>query len=235
MHLLQISAAIQDIPFNSLLAILSFGAIALAVVFIHGITLRLGEKEVNIGGLKSLFAKRDADIAVKDQLKKQIDEIDDEMLADVQDLIDVMNFEEALINHHCWFTLDKFVGLIKKELYKLVRHNNLKVKLCGENKEQYVSRILSDVREQYHILQLKADAADCHEQYGDFSLIEEKAKKEIGCFFDESKKIIIRHLRGKIALYEKNQEQFQSKELRKQSCEIPLEKNKKYIADLEAV
>ena len=237
MNLLQISASIHEMPFNSLLAVLSFGAIALAVVFIHGITLKLGDKEINIGGLKKIFAKRDADIAVKDQLKKQIDGIDSEMLADVQDAADSMNsrFEAVLINKHCWFTLDKFIGLIKKELYKRIRRNNLKVKLCEENRANYVTRILGEVREQYQVLQMKAASADCHEQYGDFSLIEEDSKKEIEYFFDEAKKIVIRRLREKIALYEKAQEQFQTKELRRQSCEIPMQKNREYIANLEAV
>ena len=110
----------------------------------------------------------------------------------------------------------------------------MKVKLCEENRTKYVSRILGEVREQYQVLQVKAANAQCHDQYADFSLIEADSKKEIEYFFDEAKKIVIRRIQEKIPIYEKTQEQFQTKALRKQSCEIPIQKNREYIANLEA-
>ena len=104
-------------------------------VFYNGITFKLGEKSIDIGGLKKTFVNNRADVFTKERLKKQIDEVDEEMIADPFDLIDLMSarFEQILIDNHCRFTPDKFVGLIKKELIRRVRRNNLKVKLCGVN------------------------------------------------------------------------------------------------------
>jgi hypothetical protein len=176
-----------------------------------------------------------ADVFIKERLKKQIDEIDEEMGADLLNLVDAMNtqFEQILLGKHCWFTLDKFVGLIKKELIRRVRRNNLKVKLCGINKEKYILQIMTQVKEQYKVLQLKAADADCADLYTDFSQIEEAVREVIGAFFDETKRIVMSRIESKIKLYETAREEFKTAELRKQACETPLSKNRDYIKHLQ--
>jgi hypothetical protein len=176
-----------------------------------------------------------ADVFIKERLKKQIDEVDEEMGADLLDLIDAMNtqFEQILLSKYCWFTLDKFVGLIKKELIRRVRRNNLKVKLCGINKEKYIQQIMTGVKEQYKVLQLKAAAANCADRYTDFSQIEDAVREVIGTFFDETKRVVIGRIESKIRSYEAAREEFKTAELRKQACETPLSKNKDYIKHLQ--
>jgi hypothetical protein len=229
--------AVEQLPFEHLLVIVLCFIIAIAFVFINGISLKLGDKEVAIGGLKRLFAKRDADVFVKERLKKQIDEIDESMTADVSDLIDAMSFkfEQLLVNKHCWFTMDKFIGLIKRALFKRVRRNNLKIKLCESNKAKYVEQILGEVKAEYRILQIKAAAVQCHDQYMEFTVIEPEVREVLGTFFDETHKIVISKIREKIKLYEIAQSEFKTPELRKQSCDIPIQKNRQYMTNLEAI
>ena len=64
LHPLQVNMAVHDMPLPHFIALLVFLVILAAFIFVNGITLKLGDKEITIGGLKRLFTKRDADIAV---------------------------------------------------------------------------------------------------------------------------------------------------------------------------
>jgi hypothetical protein len=233
-YLLQIAMNIDT--FEKLVAILIFATVVFTVVFVNGIDLKLGDRELMVGGvIKKLIAKKDMDILVKERLKKQSDEIDHDMIADILDLAEEMDnrLERALINRHCVFTLDKFIGIVKKEIHKRIRRNNLKIKLCEHHKDQYIAKILKEVKEQYQMLQIKALAADCHDKYGDFVLIEDEVSKSLADFCDQAKVIIINRLKEKISLYETARQEFKIPEIIKTACDIPIAKNQKYIGDLE--
>jgi hypothetical protein len=60
-----ITMDLAEMPFEHLMAVLSFFLAALTVVFINGFSVRIGEKELHIGGIRRFLAKKDEDTLLK--------------------------------------------------------------------------------------------------------------------------------------------------------------------------
>ena len=73
-------------------------------------------------------------------------------------------------SEHCWFTWEKFNSVIKNELYKRVRKNNLREKLM-ERRESYTAGLLREIEKKYEMLQGQVALNKCSESYDDFSSI----------------------------------------------------------------
>jgi hypothetical protein len=162
---------ITNVSFEKLLLLIAFGTF----IVINGITLKWGDKEFNLGGMRKKLAKRDEDTLIKENLKRFADDIDHEMEADLYDLIEEMDgrIEGVLLGEHCYFTLDKFSAIVKKELYKRVRRNNLKDHLSDDSIEKYADKILKDVEERYELFQAKVAGSKCGDKYSQFGKIKQ--------------------------------------------------------------
>jgi hypothetical protein len=230
---------VKDLPLPALIiSVVVIGLVlllmAVAAIF-SGIHLKIAGHAIGIGGIRDiLFKKRDEDRAIRENLKKEIDEIDHEARADMFDLVYTVgiDFEKLLVDKHCHFSMDAFRDILKDELNKRVRRNNLKKKLVEQNVEQYIKSILTAVSEQYGTLQKKAVLAQCAEQYPDFSEIESGVKDILRKLFDDMKKALIKRCNEKIVQYEKTRKSFQDQNLAIEACDEPIERNRKYIEDL---
>jgi hypothetical protein len=237
MYLLQsgISVDVTNMPFGHLIAVLSFLLVIIAVVMINGITIKIGNKEIHIGGIRKLLAKKDEDILLKENLKRFSDEVDQEIEADIYDLIENMEFriERVLLKEHCYFTLDSFVAIIKKELHKRVRRNNLKEKLAEDSQEKYVDKMLHTVEERYELFQAKVSVVTCGDRYTEFVAIKAAIKKELYLWVQDVCTVLILGMKKKIARYEEVKDEFKTAGARKFCCDHCIAKNQGYIDRLQ--
>jgi hypothetical protein len=236
MYLLQagITMDVDKMPFEHLIAVLLFFLLVLCMVFINGVSFKLGDKEINIGGVRKLLARKDEDTRLKESLKRFADEIDHEIEADLYDLIEDMDvrIERVLLQEHCYFTLDKFSAIVKKELYKRVRRNNLKDKLSEDSIDKYVDKALKAVEERYELFLAKVTNVKCGDKYSGFHDIKKAVRQELLLWAKEASNILIAGMKKKIAKYEDSKKSFRTSVARKFCCDDCIAKNKNYIKNL---
>jgi hypothetical protein len=237
MNLLQsgISVDVTNMPFGHLIAVLSFLLVMMVMVFINGITIKIGTKEINIGGIRKLLAKKDEDMRLKETLKRFSDEIDHDIEADLYDLIEDMEFriERVLLREHCYFTLDSFVSIVKKELYKRVRRNNLKDKLAEDSKEKYVAKMVHEVEKRYELFQAKVSGVTCGDRYTEFAVIKDAIRNELCLWAKDACTVLVLGMKKKIEKYEASKDEFKTAGARKFCCDHCIEKNQAYIEHLQ--
>jgi hypothetical protein len=235
MFLLQaISMDVDKMPFGHLIAVLLFLLVVLGLVFMNGLSFKIGDKEINIGGIRRLLARKDEDTRLKESLKRFSDDVDHETEADLYDLIEDMDtrIEHILLKEHCYFTLDKFSAIVKKELYKRVRRNNLKDRLSEESVEKYVEKVLKSVEERYELFQAKVSGVKCGDKYSGFQDIKDAVRQELLRWAKEASNILIAGMNKKIAKYEGSKSAFKTSSARKFCCDDCIAKNKAYIERL---
>lgn len=237
MFVLQTANVTMDVgslPFEHLITILSFFLATVSVVFINGFSVKLGEKELHIGGVRRLLAKKDDDILLKEELKRFADDVDHEIEADLFDVIEDLDaqIEGLALSEHCYFTFDKFTSIFKHELEKRVRRNNLREKLAESSREKYVSSILRDIEEKHELLQAKIATVKCGDTYQQFSVIRENVITLLYAFFDEARAILVAAFKRKIIKYTESQARFKTSAARKLCCDDCITKNKQYIKRL---
>jgi hypothetical protein len=200
----------------------------------YGITLKWGDKEIVIGGLKKLLAKKDADTRLKEELKRFTDDVDNDITNQLYDLVDGMDFrlEKLMVKEHCFFSFGEFVRLVQEELKKRIRRNNLKDRMSGESREKYADKILHNIKERYKAFQYKAANVKCGDAYADFDVIEVAVKQEIMGFVNDTIGILVSGMKKKIEKYEAMKQEFKIANDRKFCCDDCIRKNKKYIEDL---
>jgi len=100
----------QLTPTVQVILMVTIGVVALGLLagfFILGIPYkRKGENEWgSIGGVLNMFKKREEDMLLREHLMKQITTIDEQMYADLYDLIDTIssNFEKLLLSSKALF------------------------------------------------------------------------------------------------------------------------------------
>ena len=226
---------INNLPVDLAIIILSFIIVVVAIIFINGFSIKIGDKEFNVGGIQRLLARKDEDMLLKETLHEFSEKIDREVNGNLYDLVDSLNYEMdgIAINEHCYFTFEKFIAIFRNELEKRVRRNSLKEKLSKINRENYTATILGNVESQYNNLRVKVSGLNCGETYTDFTVIKDAAQKILNKFFDGSKIILIEGCRKKIKKYNEYKDKFKTISARKSSCDHPIEKNEGYIRDLE--
>jgi hypothetical protein len=236
MYLLQagITMDVDKMPFEHLIAVLLFLLVVLGMVFINGVSFKIGDKEINIGGIRKLLAWKDEDTRLKENLKRFADDVDNEIEADLYDLIEDMDvrIERILLQEHCYFTLDKFSAIVKKELHKRVRRNNLKEKLSEDSIDKYVDKALKNVEERYELFQAKVASVKCEDKYSGFQDIKEAIRQELLQWAKEASNILIAGMKKKIAKYEDSKKNFKTPSARKFCCDDCIAKNKVYIERL---
>jgi hypothetical protein len=237
LHLLEtsVNVDVNKLPIEHLLIIVSSILALVVIVFTNGFSLKFGEKEINIGGILRLLAKRDKDTLLKESLKKFSDDIDHEMTANLYDLVGELedNLEPPLvIGEHCYFTFEKFNSIVKSELYKRIRRNNLWVKLTESSREKYITTILNDIGKRYRSLQENVSQARCGDTYADFSDIKDAVRRVLAMFFDGTVEILVTGMEKKIEKYEHTKPEFKTSEARKICCDDCIAKNQARINKL---
>jgi len=229
---------VNAMPIEHLLIIVLSALVLVAIVFINGFSLKFGEKELNIGGIMRLLAKRDKDALLKESLKKFTDDVDHEVTANLYDLVEELedHLEPPLIQgEHCYFTFEKFSAIVKSELYKRIRRNNLWEKLTESSRDRYIATILKDIEKRYRLLQEKVKQVKCGDSYEEFAAIKEPIRKVLDKFFDGAAKIMVAGMEKKIDEYEKTKPEFKTTAARKICCDDCIEKNKSRIKKLQGI
>lgn len=212
----------------------------IVVVAFHGLHLKFGDKEFYLGGVMRRISKHDSDIRVREYLKATTDNIDKEIINNIEDVVDDICYHVddyiPELQEHCYFTVEKFTAIIRQELYKRIRRNNLKIKLTEQSKAKYIARIVNDVSDKYRALQSIAKQSKCgSELYPDFCEIENQVIKYVELFFDEARKSEIEGIKKKIELYNEYEKKFITKDLKERSIIVPREKNIKYLENLTKI
>jgi hypothetical protein len=227
----------NDLPLTHLfvLAGVIFFAFGLVIVlFICGFSIKWGNKELVIGYLKHLLSKKDGDIRKKEELKRFSDDIDNDVTAQLYDLVDDMDdrLKKLVAEEHCFFSFTEFIRLVQEALKKRIRRNNFKERMSDMSRERYVERILDSVRKRYEAFQYKTIGVKCGDTYKAFEAIEGAVKDEIKAFVHEAVDLLVIGMKKKIELYEAAKPEFKTADARKFCCDDCIVKNKVYIKNM---
>jgi len=229
-----VTVDVNKLPIEHLILIISAALILVAIIFINGVSIRIGEKEMNLGGIFRLLAKKDEDMLLKESLKKFSDDVDHEVTANLYDLVGELeeHLEPPLvIGEHCFFTFDKFSAIVKSELYKRIRRNSLWEKLTT-GRTSYTNIILKDIETRYEQLQKKVSQVKCGDTYQEFSAIKNDVRNVLYRFFDGTVEILVKGMEKKIEEYEKAKPKFKTVAARKICCDDCIAKNQSRIKKL---
>jgi hypothetical protein len=107
---------VDQMKFENLALVTGAALIAIVLIFMYGITLKWGDKEMVIGGLRRLLAKKDEDIRLKEELKRFTDDVDNDITNRLYDLVDGMDFrlEKLMVKEHCFFLSENLSGRYRK-------------------------------------------------------------------------------------------------------------------------
>jgi hypothetical protein len=229
-----VSMNVDQMKFENLALVVGAALIAIILIFMYGITLKWGDKEIVIGALKKLLAKKDEDTRLKEELKRFADDVDNDITNQLYDLVDGMDFrlEKIMVKEHCFFSFGEFIRLVQEELKKRIRCNNLKERMSEESREKYADKILHNIKERYTAFQYKVANVKCGDTYADFNVIEAAVKQEIMGFVNDTISILVSGMRKKIGKYEETKPEFKTVDARKFCCDDRISKNKRYIEDM---
>ena len=230
-----VTVDVNKLPIEHLALIIGAAIVLVAIVFFNGFFFKSGEKEMNIGGILRLLEKRDKDTLLKENLKKYTDDIDHEVTANLYDLVEELesNLEPPLaIGEHCYFSYEKFSAIVKSELYRRIRRNNLWEKLSESGRGKYINTALLDIEKRYKLLREKASLVKCGDTYAEFPVIKEAIRSVLNKYFDGVVRILVDGMKKKIEEYESKKTEFRTAEARKFCCDDCIAKNKARIKKL---
>lgn len=230
----------STLPYGKLIGLVVLIGAIIYLLSANGMHLKLGSKEVYINGTLKRLSLRDGDIQIREYLKSRTDEIDKDIINNIEDVVDNICYHVndyfPELNEHCYFTVEKFTSIIRQELYKRVRRNNLKIRLTEQSKAKYIAKIVNAVSEKYLSLQAIAKECKCgSELYPPFDKVEGYVIKYVELFFNEARKAEINGIKEKINLYSEYAGKFKTKELKETSIDKPMAKNIKYLENLEKI
>jgi len=229
---------VNSMPIEHLLIIIMSVVVLVAIIFFNGFSIKFGEKELNIGGITRLLAKRDKDALLKEALKKFTDDIDHEVTANLYDLVEELEDSlepPLLLGEHCYFTYEKFSAIVKSELYKRIRRNTLWEKLTESSRDKYINIILKDIEKRYRLLQEKVRLVKCNDSYSDFAAIKEPIRDVLDKFFDGAVEILVAGMQKKIEKYEATKSEFKTEAAKKICCDDCVDKNQSRIKKLKGI
>jgi len=208
------------------------------IVFTNGFSFRFGEKEINIGGIIRQLAKRDEDNLLKEKLKKFADDVDHEITANLYDLVEALEdqLEPPLTKgDHCYFTFEKFSAIVKSELYKRIRRNNLWEKLIVSGRTRYIDTIMRDIEMRYILLLAKVNQVKCGDIYQKFEFIKKEVRNVLNKFFNGTIKILVEGMEKKCEEYQRVKPEFKTAAARKICCDDCIAKNQIRIKKLTGI
>ena len=229
---------VHELPKDILLIIILSIVVIFTVVLFNGIHIKFKESEINLGGVYRQFAKRDKDIIMKEDLKKFSDDVDHDTVSNLYELVEEIeeHFEHPLVQgHHCYFTFEKFSSILRSELYKRIRRNNLWEKIIETGKEAYINNIIRDIKIKYEAFQANANSVKCCDKYANFTDIKNDIRAALEKFFNRTTEILIAGMKKKIKKYKESEGEFKTATARKICCDDCIDKNQKRIDKLEAL
>lgn len=192
-------------------------------------------KWITIGGQKRENQNIFSDQGTREELFRQINEIDNETVNNLYDIARQVarNFNLLISDNHCYFTLYEISDSIKDCIKAKIRRNNLKNTLKKTNKTEYVNQLLGIIADEYNDVRIKSRAASCRDEYPPFADVRDKVAECLNFFFDKANEIEIASCMRKIAVYDEFESRFKIKKLCEKYCAAPREKNKKYLSNLK--
>ena len=239
---------ISGIPFTGWIVILIIAVLIFIVLMVNGIRLGFGDKSLSIGGKldrkidgvkKELIDKANNtlhDEQLRIILYKKSITVDEHLNADLRKIVrrldgKICSLLEPFSNS--FFLSMGISEIIKGELNERIDYNNIREKLSGRERKEYLEDILSDIKDKYStfLLHLLKQSRDINE-YPDWESIEKSIRDLINNWEEEVISLLSHHIGEKIKIYINAKDDFKTAEYVENSITYPIEKNKKYLKEL---
>lgn len=240
---------LSGIPFMGWIVILIVAFLIFIVLMVNGIRLGIGDKSLSIGGkldkkiegVKKELIDKANDTLHDEQLRimlyKKSIAIDEHLNADLRKNVrkldgKICSLLEPFSNS--FFLSMGISEIIKGELNERIDYNNIREKLSGRERKEYLEDILSDIKDKYStfLLHLLKQSKDINE-YPDWESIEKQIRDLVNGWEEEVIELLNYHIEEKIKIYVDAKDGFKTTEYIENSVTYPIEKNKKYLKELE--
>ena len=241
--------SIVNLPIIGWIVLLIIAVLIFIVTMVHGIRLVFGDKSLSIGGKldkKIDGVKKELTDKVKNTLhdeqlrlmlyKKSI-HIDEHLNADLRKTVRKLDNKicTLLEPYSISFFLSMGISeIIKGELNERIDYNNIREKLSGRERAGYLEDILLDIRDKYStfLIHLLTHSQSLKE-YPEWANIEQPIRNLISNWEEDVIKLLREHIEEKIKIYVDEKDNFITEEYTENSINYPINKNKKYLKDLE--
>ena len=238
-----------SVPVIGWIVIFAISVLIFIIIMVHGIKLALGNKSLSIGGRldkKIEDVKKDMldkaknalhDEQLRIELYRKSANIDEHLNADLRKLVRKQDDKicTLLTPFSTSFYLSMGISeIIKGELNERIDYNNIREKLSGREREEYLEVILSDIRDKYStfLIHLLTKSSGSLQEYPQWIDIEAPIKDLVKNWEEEVIQLLKNHIKEKIKIYTEAVDDFKTTEYKENSIECPIRKNKQYLQDL---
>lgn len=236
--------------------VIAFIAILIFIVLVYllrkGLKLGIGDKSLSVGQTKEVNEKLDelkSEISEKEQARLHDEElrkclfrksglIDEKEKADERRVIrgisqDVRNIFQEHVK--CEMPLLSVVEGIKDVLQERVDYNNMREKLTSREKAGYIDDVLYQMQKSYERFLHRVPNVPCsQEKYPEWFEVKPALQKLVDEWAIEMIRIMEARINEKISMYEEKRDGFVLDEYKSLCCDFPIDKNKRYIKELNA-
>ncbi|MGP1440275.1 MAG: hypothetical protein ACTTJ3_06010 [Treponema sp.] len=239
---------LSGIPFIGWIVILVVAFLIFILLMIKGVKLAFGNNSLSIGGKldkkidgvkKELIDKANNtlhDEQLRIILYRKSITIDEHLNADLRKIVRRLDGKICTLLEpfsNSFFLSMGISEIIKGELNERIDYNNIREKLSGRERKEYLEDILSDIKDKYStfLLHLLKQSRDINE-YPDWETIEKSIRDLIKNWEEEVISLLSHHIGEKIKIYIDAKDDFKTVEYVENSITYPIEKNKKYLKEL---
>ncbi|MGP1520050.1 MAG: hypothetical protein ACTTIZ_00845 [Treponema sp.] len=239
---------LSGIPFIGWIVILVVAFLIFILLMIKGVKLAFGDNSLSIGGKldkkidgvkKELIDKANNtlhDEQLRIILYRKSITIDEHLNADLRKIVRRLDGKICTLLEpfsNSFFLSMGISEIIKGELNERIDYNNIREKLSGRERKEYLEDILSDIKDKYStfLLHLLKQSRDINE-YPDWETIEKSIRDLINNWEEEVISLLSHHIGEKIKIYIDAKDDFKTVEYVENSITYPIEKNKKYLKEL---
>ena len=217
-------------------AVIAFCAVLIFIIIMkQGIALGWGDKKMAIGKLNKKVDDSFKDEELRKTLFKKSIGIDEHLNADLRRTVRRMDSKisgalEQFFNS--FLSITSFAAIIKDELNERIDYNNIREKLSSSERADYLYEIVKDIKNAFSTFVLHLQKSNKDEKLPEWTTLKKPVEQLIADWEREVVQILMKHIEEKIEMYEQSKAQFKTEDYVKTSITYPLEKNKKYLADL---
>jgi hypothetical protein len=219
------------------------------LIWFKGLKFRKGDTQVSVGEeienkileLKKTVDEREnirtGDEEIRKDLFRESNAIDDRLKADMRRIVRSLNdsiFPVFGPFVKCEFPSVRVVDIIKSELMQRIDENHMRERLRSIEIKGYIEEISEDIRKEYNVFLRTVSATRCGEDYPSWESVADGVSIILINWAERTKNAICARTREKIASYSSARNRFTIEEYRKKSVDDPIEKNRGYLASLEA-
>jgi len=238
---------IGNISIAGWVVIAFISTLVFVVLMVRGIRLGWGDKSISIGkkienrldafkkDLELEAVKKAHDEAKQKSLFKKCNELDSTLFASLHKLIKKMDADVYKVFEpyvHCQFPSLAIIDIFEDVFIERLYYNNMKLKLTGDNRKDYINSIVDDIKGNYVLFYMKLKNLHCGEDYPEWEIIKGDVEKLVKSWAKKSMQYYVECIAEKIALYRKSSRKFETEEFKRLAVSLPLKKNKKYLEDL---